>query len=285
MFEVLYFRLEECAFLQFQFQPVFCQSREHRVQSFELFSDSRWEDEDIIQVAEQDTEHFLAESCLHESLEGGGCVTQSECHSSVFVQAKWGGEGSLVLVFRVHRYLGVGRLQVQCAEPPGTCQRIHRLVNQWQWIRILHGLRVQRTEVATHAQGPRSFPHEHNSTGKVTLALHNCTRPHQALKMIFDFIQLYWRDPSVRHANGDVVCCPDSVLHDTGAPQVVVWLCKHDTVSVKQSPYFMRLIDQIVICSTKRFLRGRLLRCHTNDNLVHAHVNSNSTSREDTRWL
>ena len=89
MSEVLYFRLKKRAFLQFQFQPVFCQSSERRVQSLELFSDSGGENEDIIKVAEQHTEHFLAESCLHESLEGGGCVAQPECHSSVFVQAKW----------------------------------------------------------------------------------------------------------------------------------------------------------------------------------------------------
>ena len=101
MSEVLYFRLKERAVLQFQFQPVFCQSREHRVQSLEQFSDSGGED--MIQVAEQDAEHFLAESGLHKSLEGGGCVTQSECYSFVLVQAKWRGEGSLVLVFRVHQ--------------------------------------------------------------------------------------------------------------------------------------------------------------------------------------
>ena len=64
-------------FFSSSFSPYSLSCGEHRIQSLELFSDSGGEDEDIIQVAEQDTEHFLTESCLHESLEGGRCSSNA----------------------------------------------------------------------------------------------------------------------------------------------------------------------------------------------------------------
>ena len=64
--------------------------------------------------------------------------------------------------------------------------------------------------------------------------------------------------------------------------------CKYNTVSVEQSPYFtslivcaseLRQINQTFIHSSNWFLRGRLLQCHTNDNLVHTQLKSTWTPR------
>ena len=158
MSEVLFFTLKEWAFLQFKSQPIFCKSREHYVLSLEFVNDSGREDKDIIHVPEQGTDRFLVENCLHQSLEGGRCITQSKCHPLVSYRPN--GVVKAVLCWSSW-YLCVGQLQVQCAQPSGTCQCIHR-----------H---------SEYENSNTSLPHKHNSTGKVTLAFHNGTCPYQSL--------------------------------------------------------------------------------------------------------
>lgn len=91
MTKVLNMALEELTLLCFDLEPMLPQFLDHSLEPSELVCHTIAVHNDVIQVHQENIQQVFTENCLHQHLEGGRSIAQSERHLIVLKQANAGG--------------------------------------------------------------------------------------------------------------------------------------------------------------------------------------------------
>jgi hypothetical protein len=102
------------------------------------------------------------EDMIHESLEGGGGITQAKGLDQKLIMAIMSSKGGIKNVFPFHTDLVVARMKIKFRKELGTTQFIQEVINDRNGKFVFNGEFVERAEVRTHA--PRTLfiqDHDH----------------------------------------------------------------------------------------------------------------------------
>ena len=107
-------------------------------------------------VVHVDLQSFFPEhvgkDMVHECLECGGCITESEEHDGGFEESHGSDESSFPLVF-LNTDIVVSPANVKLGEQSQFLHIIHEFQNEREWIGILDSMRVQVSVVLARAKG------------------------------------------------------------------------------------------------------------------------------------
>src|ERR1700712_3308152 len=115
----------------------------------------RMRDENVVEVYHDVTRHDeILKDIIHHSLEGRGGVGQAEVHHQGFEESPVRPEGGLPLVALSDADVVKAPAYVEFRKEPGTLQSVNKVVDQGEWVPVLHGHRIERPVVLHEPEGP-----------------------------------------------------------------------------------------------------------------------------------
>ena len=110
-------------------------------------------DEKIIHVADEPSfGNHVTEGVVHETLEGGGEVGESEEHHHGFKKSFVGNEGRLPLVTIFDSYVVVSPADVELSENLGVSQLVHEIGDEGKGVGVADGMFVDVMIVLARAE-------------------------------------------------------------------------------------------------------------------------------------
>ena len=110
-------------------------------------------DEEIIHIDNEPSfSNHVAERVVHETLEGGGGVGESEEHHGRFKEPFMGNKGCFPLVTVLDPYVVVPPSDVELGEDLGVSQFIHEIRDKREGVGVMDGMFVDVTIVLAGAK-------------------------------------------------------------------------------------------------------------------------------------
>lgn len=142
----------EFALLAFDKQPMLAEAFEDLADVVVVFVGVRGKDEDVVEVDDDEIVQEIAEDVVHEGLEGGGGVGETEGHDKGFEVAVASAESGFPLVTLLDSYEVVGPTEVEFGEDLGTAEAVDGLSNEGKGSSVLDGNLVEASVVDTKSQ-------------------------------------------------------------------------------------------------------------------------------------
>jgi hypothetical protein len=102
----------------------------------------------------------MMEDMIHETLEGGGSITQTKEHDQKLIVVLISSKGSLTNVCLFHIDLVVSRMKIKFSKELGTTQFIQDIINERNGKFFFNGEFVEGTKIRKHVQRT-FFLHDH----------------------------------------------------------------------------------------------------------------------------
>lgn len=142
----------EFALFAFNEQPILAEAFEDLADVVVVFVGVRREDEDVVEVDDDEVVQEIAKDVVHESLEGGGSVGETEGHDKGFEVAVASAESGLPLVTFLDPDKVVSPAKVEFGEDLGTAEAVDGFSDEGKGGSVLDGDLVEASVVDTEPQ-------------------------------------------------------------------------------------------------------------------------------------
>ena len=107
----------------------------------------------------------ICEDMVHESLEGGGSVTESKEHDGGFKESHGGNEGSFPLILLLDVNVVISPTNVKFGEQGGLLHVIDEFQDEGEWIGISDSVEVQVLVILTWTENSILFGYKEEGRG------------------------------------------------------------------------------------------------------------------------
>ena len=187
------------------------QSGENGLEPLQMLLSCCAKDDDVVNVHDALSPRQATQHLVHEALEGGGRVRETERHHFEAIKPVRRAKRGLVATVLVDFNLPITTGEIECAESCAACECIHAILDTRKRIAVEARDLVQLAVVDTKSNGAVLLLHEHNRECPWTVALLDHVELLHARDLLVDDLAALERR-AVRHAlDRRMVACVNGV--------------------------------------------------------------------------